>query len=152
MKAIDPRTFLEAVYMNAELPLSVRMRAAIELLPFTHPKLAVTAVVSEQDFATLLDRRLARIAEAKANPQIINGTPPVEVKPALPQLSDRPFRRFRAMLSVWPCGVSWGRPCGNLPFCEQQSLPALRLLSASPATRWAVFLFLPTCCLIYHGI
>ena len=61
MKEIDPLSFLKAVYMNAELPLSVRMRAAIELLPFTHPKLAVTAVVSEQDFATVLDQRLSEL-------------------------------------------------------------------------------------------
>jgi len=53
MKEVDPLSFLKAVYMNAELPLSVRMRAAIELLPFTHPKLAVTAVVSEQDLTKL---------------------------------------------------------------------------------------------------
>src|SRR6516165_9654790 len=65
MKEVDPLSFLKAVYMNVELPLSVRMRAAIELLPFTHPKLAVTAVVSEQDFATVLDRRLKRIEEMK---------------------------------------------------------------------------------------
>jgi hypothetical protein len=34
---------------------------------FTHPKLAVTAVVSERDFATVLDRRLKRIEQMKAN-------------------------------------------------------------------------------------
>jgi len=87
MKEADPLTFLKAVYMNVELPLSVRMRAAIELLPFTHPKLAVTAVVSEQDFATLLDRRLKRIEEMKT--KAIEGTPQVEVKPALRGLADR---------------------------------------------------------------
>ena len=65
MKDIDPLSFLKAVYMNVELPLSVRMRAASECLPYIHPRLAVTAVVSEQDFATLLDRRLARMAEAR---------------------------------------------------------------------------------------
>src|SRR5262252_9045930 len=74
MKEIDPLSFLKAVYMNAELPLSVRMRAAIELLPFTHPKLAVTAVVSEQDFATVLDRRLKRIEEMKLlENKVVNG-------------------------------------------------------------------------------
>ena len=74
MKEIDPLSFLKAVYMNADLPLSVRMRAAIELLPFTHPKLAVTAVVSEQDFATVLDRRLKRIEEMKLlEKKTING-------------------------------------------------------------------------------
>jgi hypothetical protein len=97
MKAIDPLTFLKAVYMNAELPLSVRMRAAIELLPFAHPKLAVTAVVSEQDFATVLDRRLKRIEEMKlieAKPTIdgLEGKPvDVRLPPVVP---DRRFRRM----------------------------------------------------------
>jgi hypothetical protein len=96
MKEIDPLSFLKAVYMNAELPLSVRMRAAIELLPFTHPKLAVTAVVSEQDFATVLDRRLKRIEEMKA--KAIEATPlfdgeKVDVR-LPPRLPDRRFRRI----------------------------------------------------------
>jgi hypothetical protein len=97
MKEIDPLTFLKAVYMNVELPLSVRMRVAIELLPFTHPKLAVTAVVSEQDFATVLDRRLKRIEEMKlieAKPTIdgIEGKPAdVRLPPMVP---DRRFRRI----------------------------------------------------------
>jgi len=83
--------------MNAELPLSVRMRAAIELLPFTHPKLAVTAVVSEQDFATVLDRRLKRIEEMKlieAKPTIdgVEGkAADVRLPPVVP---DRRFRRM----------------------------------------------------------
>jgi hypothetical protein len=74
MKEIDPLTFLKAVYMNVELPLSVRMRAAMAVLPFTHPKLAVTAVVSEQDFATVLDRRLKRIEEMRLlENKVVNG-------------------------------------------------------------------------------
>jgi len=56
---------LKAVYRNNQLPLTTRMRAAIAALPFEVPKLAVTAVVSEQDFATVLDRRLKRIEEMK---------------------------------------------------------------------------------------
>jgi hypothetical protein len=56
---------LRAVYRNNQLPLTTRMRAAIAALPFEVPKLAVTAVVSEQDFATVLDRRLRRIEEMK---------------------------------------------------------------------------------------
>jgi hypothetical protein len=83
MKEIDPLNFLKAVYMDAKLPLSVRMRAAIELLPFTHPKLAVTAMVTENDIATLLDRRLKRIEqmemkviEAKPQTQTIETKPP----------------------------------------------------------------------------
>jgi hypothetical protein len=70
------------------------MRAAIAALPFEVPKLAVTAVVNEQDFATLLERRLKKIAEAKANATpVIDTTPQVEVKPALPRLPDLRFRR-----------------------------------------------------------
>jgi hypothetical protein len=94
MKEIDPLSFLKAVYMNAELPLSVRMRAAIELLPFTHPKLAVTAVVSEQDFATVLDRRLKRIDEMKA--KVIEAKPAqIEAKPnPMPRIADKRYRRM----------------------------------------------------------
>jgi len=57
---------LRAVYRNSSLALTTRMRAAIAALPHEVPKLAVTAVVSEQDFATVLDRRLKRIEEMKA--------------------------------------------------------------------------------------
>ena len=86
MKEIDPLVFLKAVYMNADLPLSVRMRAAIEVLPFTHPKLAVTAQISDSDLATLLDRRLKRMEEAKL---IEHQPPPVETKPPIPRLARR---------------------------------------------------------------
>ena len=73
------------------------MRAAIAALPFESPKLAVTAVVSEQDFATVLDRRLKRIEEIKlieAKPTIDDvESKPVDVRlpPAVP---DRRFRRI----------------------------------------------------------
>ena len=93
MKETDPLSFLKAVYMNAELPLSVRMRAAIELLPLTHPKLAVTAVVSEQDFATVLDRRLKRIEEMRA--KVIEAKPAqIEAKPPMPRIADKRYRRI----------------------------------------------------------
>ena len=94
MKEIDPLNFLKAVYMNADLPLSVRMRAAIELMPFMHPKLAVTAVVNEQNFAELLDRRLKRMAQIN-DEKIIDGTKPeIETKPPMPRISDRRYRRM----------------------------------------------------------
>ena len=34
-----PLDFLKAVYLNEGLPLTVRMRAAIEGAPYMHPKL-----------------------------------------------------------------------------------------------------------------
>ena len=84
--------FLQLIYRNSSLPLPTRMRAAMACLPHEVPKLMATAIIDEQDFATLLDRRLARMAEQKlieARP-----TPPVEVKPPLPRLPDRRFRRI----------------------------------------------------------
>jgi hypothetical protein len=53
--------FLQAVYYNNDLPLPVRMRAAIAALPHEVPRLAVTAVVNENDIATLLDQRIKRM-------------------------------------------------------------------------------------------
>ena len=61
----NAHALLKAVYQNPEVPLSVRMRAAMACLRFEVPKLAVTAQITEQDFATLLDRRLKRLAELK---------------------------------------------------------------------------------------
>jgi hypothetical protein len=88
--------FLQAVYRNPSLALTTRMRAAIAALPHEVPKLAVTAVVSEQDFATVLDRRLKRIEEMKAN--AIEATPVIDgekVDARLPPVvPDRRFRRI----------------------------------------------------------
>jgi hypothetical protein len=94
MKEIDPLNFLKAVYMNADLPLSVRMRAAIAALPFEAPKLAVTALVSEQDFASLLERRLKHQAAIEANGGNNQIERAVEVRLPLPRLADRRFRRI----------------------------------------------------------
>src|SRR5262245_4966236 len=96
----NAHALLKAVYQNSEVPLSVRMRAAMACLPFEVPKLAVTAQITEQDFATLLDRRLKRIEEMKLieatnGAKVIDAQPqPVETKPPLARTNDRRFRRF----------------------------------------------------------
>ena len=84
---------LRAVYRNPSISLPVRMRAAIAALLFEVPKLQVTALVSEQNFANLLDQRLKRIAELEATP-INAGKPEMEVKPSMPRVADRRYRRF----------------------------------------------------------
>ena len=61
-------------------------------MPYEVPKLAVTAVVSEQDFATVLDRRLKRIEETKAN--AIEATPVIDGEKVDARLPDRRFRRI----------------------------------------------------------
>jgi len=70
-----PLDFLCAVYQNERLPLSVRMRAAIEAAPYIHPKLSATAVIGSEDFAIRLERAIVRsgmapkLIEARALPQ-----------------------------------------------------------------------------------
>jgi hypothetical protein len=63
----------------------------IEMMPYMHPKLAVTALVQEGDFATLLEQRIRRFNEAKMiehKPQVI------ESKPPMPRVADKRFRRI----------------------------------------------------------
>jgi hypothetical protein len=58
-------------------------------------------------------------------------------------------------VSVLPCGASWifsGKPCEKQRSYEPQNLPALRQLLISRATRPAVPLFPPRCCLTYPDI
>ena len=71
---LDALRYLQMIYRDPQLSTAVRMRAAGLALPFESPKLAVTAVVSEQDFATVLDRRLKRIEEMKLlENKVVNG-------------------------------------------------------------------------------
>ena len=51
---------LRAIYRRADLPLSTRIRAATAALPHEHPKLAVTAMVTSDDFAIQLDKAIER--------------------------------------------------------------------------------------------
>jgi TATA-box binding protein (TBP) (component of TFIID and TFIIIB) len=84
---------LRAVYRNNQLPLTIRMRAAIAALPFESPKLAVTAMVSEQDFATLLDQRLKRMEAMRTDAIEARPQPQVEVKPPMSRIADGRYRR-----------------------------------------------------------
>src|SRR5262245_36891236 len=84
---------LRAVYRSNQLPLPTRMRAAIAALPHEVPRLAVTAQVSESDFATVLDRRIKQFDEMKL----------IEAQPTAPPSTNDsdarllPERRFRRM-------------------------------------------------------
>jgi len=85
---------LQAVYRNPSMALPVRIRWAMAALPFEHPKLQVVSQVTENSFAEILERRIRRFAEME-NAKVIEKPPPkVEVKPPLPRLSDRRFRRL----------------------------------------------------------
>jgi hypothetical protein len=89
-KGATAHELLKIIYQCLELPLPVRMRAAIAAIPFETPKLAVTAQVTENDLAVLLDQRIKRYQEMK----LIDHQPqPGAMKPTLPQ-ADRRFRRI----------------------------------------------------------
>ena len=74
---------LQSIYSSPAMPLSVRMRAAIEALPFETPKLAVTASLSSGDFADRLEKAFSRSAKV------------IEADPTRPKtiVPDRSFRR-----------------------------------------------------------
>ena len=59
-RKVTPLEFLEAVYTNEDVPLPVRLRAAIEAAPYVHPKLSATALLVGGDFADRLDRAIER--------------------------------------------------------------------------------------------
>jgi hypothetical protein len=91
---------LQAVYRDPTQQLHTRMRAAMACLPFETPKLLATAIVNENSFAELLDRRLARISDMKmidAKPNAIEptnengGNVDARLPPSIP---DRRYRRF----------------------------------------------------------
>ena len=103
---ITPLEFLEAVYSNEELPLSARLKAAIDAAQYVHPKLAVTAVINEGDFADQLDRAVKssrKVIEAKPLISVSSDVPSddSDTKPLVqgshghkPSVLDRRYRRW----------------------------------------------------------
>jgi hypothetical protein len=53
---------LQAIYRDKKQPLNVRVRCAIETLPFENPKVSVVSVshMNSQDFASALERAIQR--------------------------------------------------------------------------------------------
>src|SRR5262245_7104081 len=92
MEPVNALQLLQQVYKNPTVALTTRMRCAMACLPFEAPKLAVTALVSETDFASVLDRRIKRFEEMQ-NGKLIEAKPqpvePVEVKPPTPSINFR---------------------------------------------------------------
>jgi hypothetical protein len=59
--------YLQRIYRDQTQPHAIRMRAAIEALPFEHPKLSAVGVgyFTGDDFASRLDRAIDRSNGAK---------------------------------------------------------------------------------------
>ena len=79
-----PLEFMQAVYLNPELPVGTRLRAAIAALPFVHPRLSVIANISNASLGDRLERAIARSAQSpgfrlpqiEAKAQIVDGEEP----------------------------------------------------------------------------
>jgi hypothetical protein len=85
---------LQAIYRNPAQPLGVRIRCAVAALPHEVPKLIAQAQINEQSFAELLERRIKRFQEARAIEAKTIEHNEVEVKPPLPRIPDRRYRRI----------------------------------------------------------
>jgi hypothetical protein len=88
IKALE---YLQSIYRNALEATTVRMRAAIECLPFENPKLSATAIghFDGQTFAEALDRCLER---SRQPPQLngkVQELPESELKQPMAR-----YRRF----------------------------------------------------------
>jgi len=82
---------LRAVYRNSAIPLSTRIRCAVAALPHEFPRLQVTAQVTDQDFASMLDERIKNFERIQNGGTIeAKPVPRIEVKPPEPRL----LRRF----------------------------------------------------------
>jgi hypothetical protein len=93
-----PLDFLEAVYRSPTQPIYQRMKAAIEAAQYRHARLAVTATVTSDDFAAMLDKAIERSGKAQelkqieATRQIEAAPPPSPTRPFGP-VPDRRYRR-----------------------------------------------------------
>jgi len=81
--------FLRRVYRSTQQPMSLRMRAAIESLPYETPKLSATAIAAfdGKTFAEALERCIER----SRGPALMNG--PTEPLPA--EELKKPMSRYR---------------------------------------------------------
>jgi hypothetical protein len=76
--------FLQGIYNDPKQSTSTRMRAAIECLPFENPKVSAVAIshMDGQDFASALDRCIARSGIKPLPPPKVIEARPVEQLPA----------------------------------------------------------------------
>jgi hypothetical protein len=79
----DALSLLQSIYNDPSEAKSVRMKAAIEALPFEQPKLAVTASLNGEVFASQMEKAFRRSAKV------------IEHEPTRPKtiVPDRRFRR-----------------------------------------------------------
>ena len=123
---------LRAVYRNPSIPLPVRIRCAVAALPHEVPRLQVSALVNEQSFAELLDKRLKRIEEMNGQPQTKTQVICIEAPKHVPRIADRLGVRSPIPLEVNRSETSQ-RPPTSARKDPIQKMPPPRLLCRTPS-------------------
>jgi hypothetical protein len=68
----SPLDFLRSIYMDEEVPLPTRIKAATEAAQYVHPRLAMVGVAhAREDFGVMLERAIAASTKAKESPKMI---------------------------------------------------------------------------------
>jgi len=86
---------LQSIYRDENRPDSMRIRCAVEALPYENPRVSAVAVshMNDQDFATALDRAIERSRSPLPLPA------PKQIEARVEQVSaetmKRPFSRYR---------------------------------------------------------
>jgi len=87
--------YLQSIYRDPTQEQYTRMRAARDAIAYESPKLVAAAVIDGKDFASLLDRRIAHMRKVEAGLiEPPKERPNVEIKPHLPPVHDRRYRRI----------------------------------------------------------
>jgi hypothetical protein len=88
--------YLQSIYRDENQSPSMRIRCAVEALPYENPRVSAIAVtnMSGQSFADALERAILRSKSPPPEPKLINGT--VELPPQLDAAElKKPMARYR---------------------------------------------------------
>jgi hypothetical protein len=87
-----PLEFLEAVYLEEEFPITIRLKAASEAAKYRHAQLRAIAIsqMDQHSFAAALERAILR---SKSPPPVAALAPPSAQHPASELKGNFPVRR-----------------------------------------------------------